>query len=298
MEQLYPLIKEKLFDLPNIKDILMDNEYYYYQLFNQINFYDNVSQIFTASDNPKNNNILSALLKRDKSQEQNKKLLNNSLFSEESSLIEKKNYVKLNDFQDITNNYFSQNSNYMSEGFHDSEYYYNLNMPKQEINFENFFMNSVIFKNLIELITRILEMNANAKITKILLRIFKRLISQRKELFDCLKNVLLLYKTNDLQKYYLSNISIKELSLLAEKTEKWMTEDNVPAKFRNMIQPENINIDEIENDKKDFFLVYSTIYKYLSMIIDLESNSYFEDQEVKLIQKIFFLFKWKTFYLL
>ena len=290
MEQFYPLVKDKLYDLPNIKEILMDDEYYYYQLFNKINFYDNVSQFFTNSDNSKDNKILSALLKRDKSQEQNKRLLNNSLFSEESSLLEK-NCIKLNDFQDMTNNYFSHNSNYMNDGYHDSEYYYNLDMPKKEINFENFFMNSVIFKNLIELITRILEMNVNAKMTKILLRIFKGLISQRKELFHCIRNVLLLYKSNDLKKYYISNISIKELSLLAEKTEKWMTEDNVSAKFRNMIQPENVNIDEIENDKKDFFLVYSTIYKYLSMIIDLESNSYYEDQEVKLIQKIFFSFQ-------
>jgi hypothetical protein len=152
-------------------------------------------------------------------------------------------------------------------------------------------MNSVIFKNLIELITRILEMNVNSNMTEILLRIFKRLISQRSELFSCINNVLLLYKENDLQKYYICNLSIKELSLLAEKTEKWMTEDFVPIKFKTMVHPEDINIDEIEDDKKDFYMVYSTIYKYLSMIIDFESKYYYEEEEVKLIQKIFYSFQ-------
>ena len=287
-EYFYPTIKEKLFDLPNIKDILMDNEYYYYQLFNKINFYDNVPKFFSGSNNSRDNEILSALLKRDKSQDENKRLLNNSLFSEEASLIEINKYK---DIQELTNNYFSSNSNYINEGYHDSEYYYNLNMPNLDINFDNFFMNSVIFKNTIELIIRILEMNVNAKLTKILLRIFKRLISQRKELFDCIKNVLLLYKNNDSQKYYLCNISIKELSLLAEKTEKWMTEDHVPAKLVNMIRPEDINMNEIEYEQKDFFLVYATIYKYLSMIVDYESNTYYEDEEIKLIQKIYYSFQ-------
>ena len=290
LEELSPKIKKKLYDLPNIKDILMDNEFYYYQLFNKINFYDNIPKFFPSSENQNDNKILTALLKTDKAKEQNKRLLNNSLFSEEASLIDM-NYDKYRNFQDLTNNYFSSNSNYMNDGYHDSEYYYNLNMPKLGVNFENFFMNCVIFKNLIELIIRILEMNVNAKMTKILLRIFKRLISQRRELFNCLKNVLLLFKYNDLQKYYIINISIKELSLLAEKTEKWMTEDYVPAKFRYMVQPETINIDEIEDEKKDFFLVYSTIYKYLSMIHNFESNTYYEEEEVKLMQKIFYSFQ-------
>ena len=164
-------------------------------------------------------------------------------------------------------------------------------MPTLEINFENFFMNSVIFKNLMELIIRILEMNVNAKMTKILLRIYKRLISQKKELFECIKNVLLLYKNEDLQKYYLCNTSIKELALLAEKTEKWMTEDHVPREIRLIKSPSDLNLNELEDDKKDFFLVYSTIYRYLSMIIDIETNTYYQDDEVKLIQKIFYSFQ-------
>ena len=201
------------------------------------------------------------------------------------------NYGKYKDIQELTNNYLSSNSNNINEVYHDSEYYYNLNMPYIDINLDIFFMNSVIFKNLLELIIRILEMNVNAKMTKILLRIFKRLISQRKELFFSIKNILLLYKNNDLQKYYLCSVTIKELSLLAEKTEKWMTEDHVPIIMKNMTQPESINLNEIEYDKRDFFLVYSTIYKYLSMIIDFESNSYYREHEVKLIQKIFYSFQ-------
>ena len=58
-----------------------------------------------------------------------------------------------------------------------------------------------------------------------------------------------------------------------------------------MVHSEDINIDEIEYDKKDFYMVYSTIYKYLSMIIDFESNYYYEEEEVKLIQKIFYSFQ-------
>ena len=289
-EHLYPILKQKLFDLPNIRDILMDDEFYYYQLFNKINFYDNIPKFFMKSENSKENDILNALLKKDKGEEENTRLLNNSLISEESSLIDL-NYEKFKELQGMTNNYFSSNSNFMNEAYRDSEYYYNLNMPNLDVNFEIFFMNSVILKNLLELIIRILEMNVNAEMTEILLRIFKRLISQRKELFYCAKNILLLYKSNDLQKYYLCSVTIKELSLLAEKTEKWMTEDHVPVVIKNMDKPENISLNEIEYDKRDFFLVYSTIYKYLSMIVDFESNTYYREQEVKLIQKIFYSFQ-------
>ena len=63
-------------------------------------------------------------------------------------------------------------------------------------------------------------MNINDKLTKVLIRMFTRLMSQRKEIFDCLKNVLLLYRKEDLDKYYQCNLSIIELSLLSEKTEK------------------------------------------------------------------------------
>ena len=289
-ETLYGFLKEQLFSIPNIKDILLDNEFYYYQLFNKINYYDEIPKFFSNSLNSNDNEILGALLKRDKNPEENKRLLSNSLFDDDSSLIEN-NYTRLKEIHDLTNSYFYPNTNYVNEGYHDSDYYYNLNMPKLEIDFENFFMNSVIFKNTIELIIRILELNVNAKMMKILLRIFKRLISQKKELFDCIKNAILLYKNDDLQKYYLCYTSIKELALLSEKTEEWMTEDHVPNELKNMKQPYDLNLSEIEEDKKDFFLVYSTINKYLTMIIDSETNTYYKDDEVNLIQKIFYSFQ-------
>ena len=191
-------------------------------------------------------------------------------------------------------NDYTNNFNLPNDEYHDSEYYYNLKMPSLEINFDNFYINSVIFKNMIELIIRILEMNVNGKLTKILLRIFKRLISQREDLFNSMQNILLLYKENDLEKYYLCNISIKELSLLAEKTEKWMTDDHVPLNIKYIEQIENIDIKDIDEDKKDFFLVYSTIYKYLSMIIDLESNTYYEESEVKLAQAMLYSFQMES----
>ena len=287
-EFFYSILKEKLFSMPKINDILMDNEFYYYQLFNKINYCDNFPKFFLNSTDSNENQIMNALLKKDKIPEENKRMLNNSLFSEEASLIDNIS-ERNNRNQNFPNDYFT--SNLANEDYHDNEYYYNLRMPYLEINFDNFFINSVILKNLIELIIRILEMNVNGKITKILLRIFKRLMTQRSDLFSNMKNVLLLNKEEELQKYYLCNLSIKELSLLAEKTEKWMTEDHVPRRIINMQPTDNIDIKEIEEDKRDIFLVYYTIYKYLFMIIDPESNSYYEDSEVKLSQKILYSFQ-------
>ena len=289
-ELFYSFLKEKLYSLPNINDILMDNEFYYYQLFNKINFYDNMPKFFTNNYNSNDNKIINALLKKDKILEENKRLLNNSLFSEESSLIET-DIRKSQYLQNYSNNYSSNLSIMDRDMYHDQEYYYNLRMPYLEINFDNFFINSVIFKNLIELIIRILEITINGKVTKVLLRIFTRLITQRSDLFNSLKNMLLLYKSEDLQKHNLCNLSIKELSLLAEKTEKWMTDDHVPRRILHMNPTENIDIKEIEEDKRDIFLVYYTLNKYLFMIIDPISNSYYEESEVKLSQKILYSFQ-------
>ena len=283
------IFKKKLYSLPKINDILMDNEYYYYQLFNKINYYDSIPKFFPNFDNTNENQIMNVLLKKDKIPEENKRMLNNSLFSEETSLME--DFGKNMNVQNLQSSYYSRNVKLDNNEYPDNEYYYNLRMPYLEVNFENFFINSVILKNLIELIIRILEMTVNGKITKIFLRIFKRLITQRSDLFSNLKNMLLLNKEEDLQKYYLCNLSIKELSLLAEKTENWMTEDHVPRRILNMAPTENIDIKEIEEDKRDIFLVYYTIYKYLFMIIDPESNTYYEDSEVKLSQKILYSFQ-------
>ena len=118
-------------------------------------------------------------------------------------------------------------------------------------------MNAVIFKNLQELIVRILEMNINDKLTKVLIRMFTRLSSQRKEIFECVKNVLLLYKKEDLDKYYQCNLSIIELGLLSEKTEKWMTKDRVLDNIKGYRDLEEVNVNEIKPEQKDFFAVSS-----------------------------------------
>ena len=88
-------------------------------------------------------------------------MLNNSLFSEESSLIEPEIVNK--NYEQNYADFGPQNNNMANELYHDQEYYYNLRMPYLEINLENFYINSVILKNLIELIIRILEMTVNGK---------------------------------------------------------------------------------------------------------------------------------------
>ena len=156
-EFFYSILKEKLFSMPKINDILMDNEFYYYQLFNKINYCDNFPKLFINSTNSNENQIMDVLLKKDKIPEENKRMLNNSLFSEEASIIEN-NSVNNNKFQKFSNDDLGSYYNSIKEAYHDNEYYYNLRMPHLEINFENFFINSVILKNLIELIIRILGM--------------------------------------------------------------------------------------------------------------------------------------------
>jgi hypothetical protein len=148
-------------------------------------------------------------------------------------------------------------------------------------------MNAVIFKDLQDLIIRILEMNINDKLTKVLIRMFTRLMSQRKEIFDCLKNVLLLYKKEDLDKYYQCNLAIIELGLLGEKTEKWMTRDRVLDNIKGYRDLEEVNVNEINPEQKDFFAVYLTLYKFIYMLKDKYTDDYLSTKEVKLIQTIF-----------
>jgi hypothetical protein len=134
-------------------------------------------------------------------------------------------------------------------------------------------------------------MNVDDKLTKILLRMFTRLISQRKELFDCIKSVLLLYKKEDLDKYYQCNLAIFELGLLAEKTEKWMTVDRVLDNIKGYRNLDEVNVNEIKADQKDFFAVYLTLYKFNHMLIDKETGDYLSQKEVNLIQTIFHSFQ-------
>ena len=279
-------LKRAFYENPNIKEILLDNEYYYYQLFNHVNGSYNIPKIFSLENNNEGNqNVL--LGGNNNNEKVNTNLLDNSLFSDD------KYQEKILDFSEME--YFNQEKNKPNKGMleykDDDFFYYKINIPTQEINLNNFFMNSVILKNLQELIIRILEMNVDDKLTKILLRIFVRIISQRKELFDCIKNVLLLYKKEDLDKYYQCNIAIFELGLLAEKTEKWMTVDRVLDNIRGYHDLDRININDIKQDQRDFFAVYLTLYKFIHMLIDKKTGDYLSLKEVKLIQTIFHSFQ-------
>ena len=282
-KELFNILKKIFFDSENINQILLDNEYYYYQLFNHINCSYNIPKIFSPANN--NQNIL---LGGNTNEKITSNLLDNSLFSED------KYQEKIIDFSEI--DYFNQEKKQLKKeenvDYTDDDYfYYKINMPSEEINLNNVFINAVIFKNLQELIARILEMNIDDKLTKILLRMFTRLMSQRKELFDCIKNVLLLYKKEDLDKYYQCNVAIFELGLLSEKTEKWMTVDRVLDNVKGYHDLEEVNINEIKPEQKDFFAVYLTLYKFTHMLIDKSTGQYFSLKEIKLIQTIFHSFQ-------
>ena len=282
---LFSKLKKQFYDSENINAILLDDEYYYYQLFNHINCSYNIPKFFSSINyNDNNPNIL---LEGNNNEKMNSNLLDNSLFSED------RNQEKILDFSDLE--YINKGKNKISKDlaqYKDDDYFYfKINSPNEEINLDNFFMNSVIFKNLQELIIRILEMNVDDKITKILIRMFTRLMSQRKELFDCIKNVLLLYKKEDLDKYYKCNVAILELGLLAEKTEKWMTRDRVLDNIKAYRDLDEVNINEIKNEQKDFFAVYLTLYKFIHMLIDKKTGGYLSLKEVKLIQTIFHSFQ-------
>ena len=285
-QNLFNQLKKEFYESSNINEILLDDEYYYYQLFNHINCSYNIPKIFSLAN--KYEGTQNILLGSNINENTNIKLLDNSLFSEDQRYQE-----KILDFNEMS--YFNQDKNQENKDliqYKDDDYfYYKINMPTREINFDNFFMNAVIFKNLQDLIIRILEMNVDDKLTKVLLRMFTRLISQRKELFECIKNVLLLYKEEDLEKYYQCNISIIELGLLAEKTEKWMTEDRVLDNIKIYRDLDEVNINEIKAEQKDFFAVYLTLYKFIHMLIDKETGDYLSQKEVKLIQTIFHSFQ-------
>ena len=285
---LFKELKTEFYDSENINEILLDNEYYYYQLFNHINCSYNIPKIFALSNNNNNqNNNQNILLGGNINEKMNSNLLDNSLFSDD------KYQEKIIDFSEM--DYFNHEKKQSNKDFVDYKdddfFYFKINEPIEEINLNNFFINSVIFKNLQELIARILEMNIDDKLTKILIRMYTRLMSQRKELFDCIKNVLILYKKEDLDKYYQCNISIFELGLLAEKTEKWMTVDRVLDNIKGYHDLDEVNINEIKPEQKDFFAVYLTLYRFIHMLIDKNTGDYLSLKEIKLIQTIFHSFQ-------
>ena len=284
---LFDKLKKEFYESSNINEVLLNDEYYYYQLFNHVNCSYNIPKIFSLAN--KNEGMQNVLLGVNNYENTNMRLLDNSLFSEDQRYQEK--FVDFSQMSYFNNQEKNQSNKDLIQYKDDDYFYYMINMPQREINLDNFFMNAVIFKNLQELIIRILEMNVDDKLTKILLRMFTRLISQREELFDCIKNVLLLYKKEDLDKYYQCNLAIFELGLLAEKTEKWMTIDRVLDNIKGYRNLDEVNINEIKADQKDFFAVYLTLYKFNHMLIDKETGDYLSQKEVKLIQTIFHSFQ-------
>ena len=283
-KNIFTTLKREFYESPNIKEILLDDEYYYYQLFNHINCSYNIPKLFSLN----NEGIQNILLAANNNEKVNQKLLENSLISEDKFYDEKIiNFTEVDNLKNKTDKLNNNLSKYKDDDF----FYYKINLPVEDINLNNFFMNSVIFKNSQELIVRILEMNIDDKLTKILLRMFTRLMSQRKELFDSIKNVLLIYNKKDLDKYYQCNLSILELGLLAEKTEKWMTEDRVLDNIMGYHDLDEVNVNEIKPEQKDFFAVYLTLYKFIHMLIDKETGDYLSLKEVKLIQTIFHSFQ-------
>jgi len=284
---LFNELKKEFYESKNINEVLLNDEYYYYQLFNHVNCSYNIPKIFSLPN--KNEGMQNVLLGVNNNENSNIRLLDNSLFSEDQRYQDK--IIDFSEMSYLNNQEKNQSNKDLIQYKDDDYFYYNINMPTSKINIDNFFMNAVIFKNLQELIIRILEMNVDDKLTKILLRMFARLMSQRKELFDCIKSVLLLSKKEDLDKYYQCNSAIFELGLLAEKTEKWMTIDRVLDNIKGYRNLDEVNINEIKADQKDFFAVYLTLYKFNHMLIDKETGDYLSKKEVKLIQTIFHSFQ-------
>jgi len=281
-KELLNKLKQYFFESDHINKVLLDDEYYYYQLFNHVKGSYNIPKIFSVLN--KNNGVQNILLGANNNEKVNENLLDNSLFSEDQT--NQKNFVDFSEMENINNDKNKVNKELIK--FKDEDFfYYRINRPYSEINLDIFYMNAVIFKDLQDLIIRILEMNINDKLTKVLIRMFTRLMSQRKEIFDCLKNVLLLYKKEDLDKYYQCNLSIIELGLLGEKTEKWMTRDRVLDNIKGYRDLEEVNVNEINPEQKDFFAVYLTLYKFIYMLKDKYTDDYLSTKEVKLIQTIF-----------
>ena len=281
-KELLNRLKHDFFESDHINKVLLDDEYYYYQLFNHVKGSYNIPKIFSVLNN--NNGVQNILLGANNNEKVNENLLDNSLFSEDQT--NQKNFVDFSEMENINNDKNKVNKELMK--FRDEDFfYYRINSPYSEINLDIFYMNAVIFKDLQDLIIRILEMNINDKLTKVLIRMFTRLMSQRKEIFDCLKNVLLLYKKEDLDKYYQCNLAIIELGLLGEKTEKWMTRDRVLDNIKGYRDLEEVNVNEINPEQKDFFAVYLTLYKFIYMLKDKYTDDYLSTKEVKLIQTIF-----------
>ena len=137
--------------------------------------------------------------------------------------------------------------------------------------------------------------------TKILVKLFTRIHSQKREIVECLKNIRILYDQQDLEKYYLCHSLIKKLALLTEKTEKWMTEDKIPlgyidtkdsTKFKEAISTTKTNLlpDEDENTN-DFENVINVLNQLIEMCYKNGTKVYKKSESLRLMQTIFFSFQ-------
>ena len=175
------------------------------------------------------------------------------------------------------------------------------NINNFNINYENEFLNSIVFKNLQQLIIKILEVNVEEKMTKILVKLFTRIHSQKREIVECLKNIRILYDVQDLEKYYLCHVLIKRLSLLTEKTEKWMTEDKIPlgyidtkdsTKFKEIIfTGTKTNLLEEDDSPNDFENVINVLNQLIEMCYKNGTKVYKRTDSLRLTQTIFFSFQ-------
>ena len=269
---LYEICEMEFLKNFDFKEILMENKYYLYQVFNNLHL-----------KYKKNKNLL-------KNKNNTEEIENNYLIDYPTSNIKKNN---INEF------YISYNNEYL---------------------------NSISFKILQNLIERILEINVEEKLTKILVTMFTRLHSQKRELVDCLKNITLLYEPQDLDKYYKCNKLISKLALLTEKTEKWMSVDTVPklnslgfvnnnnnninnSSYINnnhnnkneendiyLISSNNSNNNNISNNEnnnetsKDFNNALNSLSKLIDMCYIKNSKIYKKQNSLLLIQNIFFSF--------
>ena len=92
-------LKEDFFESNHINEVLLNNEYYYYQLFNHVKGSYNIPKIFAALNN--NDGVQNILLGGNNNEKNKEKLLDNSLFSEDKT--SKKDYVDLSEMENINN---------------------------------------------------------------------------------------------------------------------------------------------------------------------------------------------------
>ena len=262
-EKIYEKCEEEFSKNVNFKETMMENEYYLYQLFNHLK--------------PEEN-------------------------SNESNIIIHNNQKNKNDFKQNLSN--KNNNNEINENY--SLLHENHVMGYKEklfiLNYENEYLNSIAFKTLQELIIKILEVNIDERMTKILVKLFTRIHTQRKEIIECIKNMRMLYGEKDLRKYIQCRTLIKKLGILTEKTEIWMSVDKLPIDklvtkdtngFKATFDVAFNNTNEVLNDNEENF---ENVIKDLNMLIRMcyrknTQNMYKRYEKLRLMQTIFFSFK-------